>query len=94
MSRPGTLAMIAAALLAACAGEPVSRESILEVLASESPQPELGELFWDAQRRQATELWAYGADYCSSNPGRPNCAPVANLLRIEQLTQAPQEDPP
>ncbi len=88
----GRCVLVAAALGAACAPEPVNRETVPAVLASESAHPELGELFWHGQQLQATDVWHFAVGYCGSAPTKPNCAPVLNLLSIDRLTTDPKED--
>ncbi len=86
-------ALLASALLA-CSAEPVDRSSIVALLASDTPRPELGELFWEGQRRQGSEVWGYASNFCRARPERPNCAPVLNLLSIRELTEVVPEESP
>lgn len=77
------------------ASRPPSRDTIVRILASDSAHPEFGELFWDSQQRQETDLWAYASAFCHS-ADKPNCGPVRNLAAINQRTRRQptrKEDP-
>lgn len=65
-----TLALTTLVLLTACGETP------LEKLQNDTIEPSIGQLFWNKEVNEQTDLWKEALTYCRANSKKINCMPV------------------